>query len=432
MPRKARDEKLDTRTVRLKLAVRREPYWRVIQEGRAIGYRRLPGGKSGTWVARHYDKVHGRQYQSLGNADDLQDADGADCLTFAHAQAKAAEWFLELSRTAGKVTTPITVREAVESYLTDFEARGGKNPKGVRASFAAHIMPNLGDKVVNDLSAKVIRDWHHALAIAPARLRTSPKAKKQKVRKVDASDAEGRRARRASANRLLTNLKAALNHAFREGTAASDDAWRRVKPFAQVDAPRVRYLIDEEVTRLVNACPADLRKLVIAALLTACRYGELTMLRPIDIDLAARVLTVRVSKSGKPRHVALTDEAKRFFEALAAGKKRDALLLVRDDGGVWGKSHQSRPLREACKNAKIAPAISFHILRHTYASRLAMRGVPMPVIAAQLGHADVKITIRHYAHLSPGYIAETVRAAFGDLGLVPAETNVKAIRPANA
>ena len=61
MPRKARDERLDTRTARLKLSPRAEPYWRNIQEGRAIGYRRLAGGKAGTWIARHYDPAMGRK-----------------------------------------------------------------------------------------------------------------------------------------------------------------------------------------------------------------------------------------------------------------------------------------------------------------------------------------------------------------------------------
>ena len=85
----------------------------------------------------------------------------------------------------------------------------------------------------------------------------------------------------------------------------------------------------------------------------------------------------------------------------------------------WGKSHQFRPLREACAAAKIAPAVSFHILRHTHASRLAMKGVPMGVIAAQLGHADLKMTTKHYAHLSPSYVADTFRAAFALLGSMP-------------
>src|SRR5690348_17258755 len=103
MPRKVRDERLDTRTARLKLAVRREPYWRNIQEGRALGYRRLAGRKAGTWIARHYQAGSGRRYHSLGSADDMLEADGGETLTFAQAQEKAAEWFREIERAAGKV-----------------------------------------------------------------------------------------------------------------------------------------------------------------------------------------------------------------------------------------------------------------------------------------------------------------------------------------
>jgi site-specific recombinase XerD len=72
-------------------------------------------------------------------------------------------------------------------------------------------------------------------------------------------------------------------------------------------------------------------------------------------------------------------------------------------------------------------AANFHALRHTYASRLAMRAVPLAVIAAQLGHADTRMVEKHYGHLSSGYVAETVRAAFGSLGLVET-TNVVPMR----
>ena len=64
------------------------------------------------------------------------------------------------------------------------------------------------------------------------------------------------------------------------------------------------------------------------------------------------------------------------------------------------------------------PPVNFHGLRHTYASRLAMRNVPLAVIAAQLGHSGTRMVEKHYGHLSPGYVADTVRAAFGTLGIV--------------
>jgi integrase len=70
-------------------------------------------------------------------------------------------------------------------------------------------------------------------------------------------------------------LKAALNHAWREGKTPSDDAWRRVRPFPEADAARVRYLTTDEARRLLHACDEDFRDIVEAALLTGARYGEL-------------------------------------------------------------------------------------------------------------------------------------------------------------
>ncbi|MGC8528521.1 hypothetical protein, partial [Acidiphilium sp.] len=83
MPRKARDERLDTRAARLRLPVRREPYFRTIQEGRAVGYRRIGGGRAGTWIARHFDPARDPQrlYRALGWADDMLEADGVSTLT---------------------------------------------------------------------------------------------------------------------------------------------------------------------------------------------------------------------------------------------------------------------------------------------------------------------------------------------------------------
>jgi integrase len=69
-------------------------------------------------------------------------------------------------------------------------------------------------------------------------------------------------------------------------------------------------------------------------------------------------------------------------------------------------------MREACRHSGIDPAVGFHVMRHTHASILAMRAVPMAVIARQLGHADTRMTERHYAHLAPNYVADTIRANF--------------------
>ena len=426
MPRRARNDRIETRTARLKLKSRPEPHWFTVMEGRALGYRRLGGGRSGRWIARRYDPVEGRCYLALGTADDYAEADGVAVLTYAQAMDKAAAWFADTLRKTGRVAAPVTVNMALDAYLADYAGRGGKGLEPTRQTIDAHIRPSLGKKLIADLTAPLLRTWHQALAAAPARLR-SPKpsadGSMSRPRKVRiAQDADAKRARRASANRVLTVLRAALNHAYREGQAQSDEAWRRVKPFKGTQAARIRYLTDEESRRLINACGTELRVLVHTALLTGMRYGELAALLARDLDLTARIATVRHAKAGKPRTVILTDEAADLLGTLVLGNASDKPVFVRAGGEPWGKSHQHRPLREACAHASIAPPISFHGLRHSFASRLAMRGVPMAVIAAALGNSEA-ICARHYAHLSPGYVADTVRFALGRLA-EPSHANV--------
>ena len=92
MARTARHGKLDTRSARAKLAIRREPYWATVQTGLAVGYRRIDLNR-GTWIARAYDKdTRTRRYQALGDADDTAEADGQKVLDFGQAQAAARSW----------------------------------------------------------------------------------------------------------------------------------------------------------------------------------------------------------------------------------------------------------------------------------------------------------------------------------------------------
>jgi integrase len=377
--------------------------------------------------------------EGIGRADDTLPANGADVLDFRQAQARAIAWAAKQRRIAAGLepmpakapAAPYTVTDAIADYMADLAARGSRGLAQTHAKARAHILPALGALPVTRLTREILRAWHRGLAAAPARLRSRP-GEATKVREIAAGDEDAARRRKATANRVLTVLKAALNHARAEGkVTCPDDAWRLVKPFRDVDAPKVRYLSDEEAVRLVSACPPDFRALVTGALLTGCRYGELAAMRAGDIEAQAGTVNIPRSKSGKPRHVVLTDEGRAFFARQAAGKPAAALLFERNviakqatrtaeavtRRAAWGRSDQFRAMADACAAARVAPAVSFHILRHTYASRLARRGVPMPVIAAQLGHADTRMTERHYAHLAPSYVADTVRAAFGSLGL---------------
>src|SRR5262249_55823582 len=157
----------------------------------------------------------------------------------------------------------------------DYIARGGKALKTTQRAIDAHILPALGARSVPRLTRDQLTTWHRALAAAPARLR-SRKGEQPRHRSDDGNDPEAPRRRRATANRTLTVLKAALNHAHAAGKVMCPaDAWTMVKPFREADKAKVRYLLDDEIVRLVNACPPDFRELVTGALMTGCRYGEL-------------------------------------------------------------------------------------------------------------------------------------------------------------
>ncbi|MCL4689525.1 MAG: site-specific integrase [Burkholderiales bacterium] len=447
MARTIRNARLENRTQRLSLS-RERFHWFRLGEGVALGYRRTKAG-FGTWTVRVLTDPKAGRYATdrIGRADDYENADGREILTFDQATARARELVASArEKASGQLSAPLTVKKAAEDYLTWFRAHR-KSATATETTLKAHVLPTFGTMMVADLTTREIARWHERLATSAARVR-APVAGSRRSRERDRAKAkasappapaappaeapaspEALRQRKSTANRVLTVFRAVLNHAWRAGHVPSDAAWRRVRPFHNASAPRVRYLEPDEATRLVNASPADFRKLVTAALLTGCRLGELVNLYVEDYHADARAIHVRDSKSGKPRHVPLTDNGEAFFTDLTAGRAKGETMLLRGDGTPWGKNHHVRPMAEACKVAKITPAVSFHILRHTYGSWLAMRGVALQVIAEALGHADTRITQRHYGHLAPSYVAQVIRA---NLPAIPIEAgNVTPLKPAS-
>jgi integrase len=99
-------------------------------------------------------------------------------------------------------------------------------------------------------------------------------------------------------------------------------------------------------------------------------------------------------------------------------------MFVRADGSQWGKSNQEFPLREALARAHITPRITFHGLRHTWASLAVMGGVPLMVVARNLGHADTTMVEKHYGHMAPGYMQEQIRAGAPRYGVTEPSTVV--------
>ena len=409
MARKVKDKTLDTREARGKLKANGKPYYRMIEPGLHLGYRKLKG-RAGTWLARHYLGKQAYEVERIGTADDLSDADGEAILDYWQAQAKARERMVSRAHAAAGKSGPYTVADAMDAYLEHIETNG-QSVVISRYRAKAFIYPALGVIEVERLTTDQLRKWLAGIVkMAP---------RKHGDRGQFKGDEDARRRRRASANRIFTILRAALNHAFNDGKVSADMAWRKVKPFKDVDAATDRFLTIPECQRLINASDAEFRPLVQAALQTGCRYGELCVLKTQDFNPENGTIHIRTSKSGKGRHVVLTVEGVRVFTRMTTGLGRDDLILRRDNGSPWGPGHQFRRIADTCARAKIDPPINFHLLRHTWASHAVMNGVPLLVVAKNLGHTDTKMVEKHYGHLAPSYVADAIRKGAPTFGIEP-------------
>jgi integrase len=405
--RPVRDSQLESRTARTRLKPREWAYWRALEPGLHVGYYKPLEG-TGRWVRRRRDSEAKRYKQEpLGIADDNSDPDGVEILSFAQAVRKARE------ERAARAQAGYTVAAAMTDYLQALEADGRSSHalRDARCRDRAFIRPKLGALELSALTVERLLRWRNDLAKAPPRLRTKPGKPQQHRKLADGDDA--RRARRASTNRVWTILRAALNYAYHHDKIDSDKAWRKVKPFRGVQRSRLRYLTLPEAKRLDNAIDPELRPLWRGALQTGARYGQLATLTVGDFNADAGTLRLRSRKGDgteKVFHIHLTVEAQRFFSRLCVGREAGDLIFAHADGSRWGQSHQIRPLQEASARARISPAVTFHTARHTFASHAVMNGTPLLVVAQALGHADTRMTEKHYGHLAPSYTASAIRA----------------------
>jgi integrase len=393
MARTIRDAALESRAARGRLEARGKPYYRGLEPGLHLGYRKPLSG-AGKWLARHYVGKQAYEVETLATADDFSDADGVVILSYRQAQEKARERMVARGHAAAGKIRPPTVADAMADYIEHLASRG-QATRDTQWRADAHILSRLGNVEVAALTTDQLQRWLADLA------------------------KDGRRASRATANRILNVLKAALNRAWRVGKIPSNDAWRRVEPFENVGSARLRFLTVTEAQRLVNACDPDFKRLVRAALQTGCRYGELCRLEVADFDPDNGTLTIRQSKSGKSRHVVLTDEGAALFAQWTTGRAGHETMLLKATGEPWTKGAQTQLMRGACTYARITPPISFHSLRHTWASLSIMGGMPLPVVSANLGHADGRMVSKHYGHMARSYVADEIRRSAPRFGIEP-------------
>ena len=162
---------------------------------------------------------------------------------------------------------------------------------------------------------------------------------------------------------------------------------------------------------MLAQCKEPLKPLVVTALHTGFRKSELLAHTWEDIDFERRIVTVRAAyaKNGESRSVPINDVLHATLE--------EVRIKTQGEGPVF-RSRAGTPYRSfrtAFQRAVRLAAISdftFHDLRHTFASRLAMAGVDLPTVKELMGHKDIAMTLR-YTHLSSGHKLEAISKLVG-------------------
>lgn len=400
---------------RLALEPRRKPYWSCLDDirGCSLGFRKSNQRRgrtaTGTWVLRiRQNGTYTETTFAAASDEDWLPANGATILDYCQARTKAHELYAGHRSNRSNDGRILTVGDAMDDYIADRERRG-QDIAEVTYRARAHIVPELGPALLIELTTPILERFLHDIANKPPIRRSAMYVKEVRFAEdVDMSDPEIRRRRQASANRIWSDLRAALNRAYRGGWV-DRRPWTRVQVFKLTGAARQQIFTVEECRKLMQACEVDFRNLVHAALVSGCRYGELCRLRVAHFDRGRGLLHVSKSKNGRSRDVTLAHEGQELFRQLSRMKLPEALLLSKGDGSAWGKSEQSRRMKVACLKAGLE-SLGFHQLRHTYASLLIMNGVRTILVAQNLGHSDTRMVERHYGHLADSYKAEMIRS----------------------
>jgi integrase len=400
MPRRIRSSTLETRTARLKLAQQRKPYWIAVAPGISLGYRRNAG--PGAWNVRAADGKGGNWIKSFGIADDREDADGANVLTFWQAADKAKALARGQDADAGR---PATVSEALADYETDLSVRGASAENATRLN---RLPPSLLSKPVSMLTVKELRHWRNGLT---------------EVMKA------------SSVNRLCKALKAALNLA-----AAHDDrilnskAWRTglaLLPEAD-DTESNLVLSDEQRRAVVSASYAisdEFGIYVEVHAATGARTSQIGLLDVGDLHVGKEPkLMVPSSLKGKSRRtrtrkpMPITTGLAQRLKAAAAGRDAAEPLLLNSDGERWRSRAHRRLFIEAAKAARLPDGATMYCLRHTAITRALLAGVPVRLVASSFD-TSVAMIEKTYSKFIADHGDAQMRRALFDVD-APADSNV--------
>ena len=223
----------------------------------------------------------------------------------------------------------------------------------------------------------------------------------------------------ATLNKELSFLRRVFNLAIAD-SLLEKSPFRSVK-FLKENNQRVRFLSEDEEERLKKALGRDW-EIACLAVNTGLRRAELFNLRSENVNFATELITIPTSKNGELRRIPMNETAK---EILRLRMNNEWIFPNR-----FGRPRNAKNFKERVFDSAVLAAgidnLRFHDLRHTFASRLVMKGVDLPTVQALMGHKSISMTLR-YAHLSPAHQVSAVRKLDGE-----SVTSVRETRPTTA
>ena len=274
-----------------------------------------------------------------------------------------------------------TLEAFKERYFQTHVATLRKAVQGHHESiWREHLIPELGEEQLNRITSEDL-----------SRL----VAKRQKMKP-------------KSRNNILSSLNTALGMAASWGVI--DRAAIPQVPWQRVPQQRFDFFTFDEAARIIVAIEDERPwgPLIKFAINTGLRTGELRALRwhdfsdtHVTVSRAFSEDTEEPTKTGLIRSVPLNKAAREALGQLKRGARKDFVF------GKLTAAEMKWPLWRACDRAKVGRRVGWHTTRHTFASHLVMRAVPLAVVQQLLGHTTIQMTMR-YAHLAPGHLESAV------------------------
>lgn len=394
--------------VQLSLAPRYNPYFNLLSYCRHIGLQVYADGRS-YWVARVRRKDGGYIQRRLLLAWN----DGFHEHTYAEAVESAEEWFCrsDIQTLASEpyqfgsrreltlcpIGSVYTVGHALRDYVE------WKRIAATRSHFETtvnrinyHLVPRLAFIPIEKFNAKHFHDLAvSVIETPPKRGRGEPDPRVT----IEALSDEQLRKRKKSFNALVSILRGAFELAWERCDLDSDRPLRCLRRLPNLDRPRVVFLSRSECRRLIAASDEDLAQLIRAALLTGCRITELTKMRVADFLEDKHAVFIAHPKGRRTRYVFLPPDGITFFRALVAGRSGSDFMFRKANGRIWGSEYKTY-FQRARTAADLPDGLTFHGLRHTYASQLVQSGASLIAVADQLGHANTQTVSATYGHLA--------------------------------